>query len=273
LAITLRVLTSGSSSNAALVRIGNTLVLLDAGGMSYRQLCHRIAQAGLTPRAVKAIFVSHLHADHLSQAGKIFSRKHRVPIYTHRDNLGLLEPNGAEVIGFDNKALTLGSGGYALPFEVPHDAEGMTCGFSFFSQGCKLTVATDLGYFEEGMEANFKNSDLIMLEANHDESLLEACTKLTQATKQRIASSVGHLSNTQAAEALLRIMSASQKLPRLILLAHLSADRNSPQLALETVRNALSQAGYGHIQIEAAPRDEGTPTFRLSEPQTLTLLE
>jgi len=241
--------------------------------MSCRELCRRITQAGFAPRQVTAIFVSHLHGDHLSQAGKTFSRKYGVPICTHRDNLDLLEPNGAEVIGFENKAFTLGSGAYVLPFEVPHDAEGITCGFSFFSQGAKLTVATDLGCFEEGMEANFKNSDLIMLEANHDESLLETCTRLTQTTKQRIAGPVGHLSNTQAADALLRIMSTSQKLPTLVLLAHLSADRNSPQLALETVKTAFSQAGYSHVRIEAASRKEGTPAFRVGESQSLTLLE
>jgi len=273
MALAIQVFASGSSANASLIRIGNDVVLLDAGGISWRRLSKHIRHAGIVPGDISAILISHLHADHLGPAGKTLSRKHRVPLYTHRENLSLLEPDGMNVVPFDNKAFTVGSASHILPFEVPHDAAAVTCGFSLFSNGFKLTVATDLGCFEPGMERPFRNSDIIMLKSNHDKQLLQGCCKLTHETKTRIGSAVGHLSNVQAADALVRILDASDRLPKLILLAHLSADRNSPELALGTTTTALANAGYADVRVGIAPRSECSPTFRVDESGSLTLLE
>jgi len=272
-ALAVRVLASGSSANACLIRMNEDVILLDAGGMSWRRFSKNLLHAGVKPGDIRALLVSHLHADHLGPAGRTLSKRYRVPLYTHRENLSLLQPDGMNVIPFDGKAFTIGAASHVLPFEVPHDAAAVTCGFSLFSGGVKMTVATDLGCFEPGMETAFRNSDIIMLESNHDKELLQGCCKLTHETKTRIGSAVGHLSNLQAAEALVRILDASDRFPKLILLAHLSADRNSPALALRTVETALDRAGCGNIRIEVAPRSECSPTFRVDEAGTLTLLD
>jgi len=273
MALAVRVLASGSSANASLIRMNDDVVLLDAGGLSWRTLSKHIRHTGIAPGDISAILISHLHADHFGPAGKTLSRKYRVPIYTHRENLSLLQPDGMKVLPFDGEAFTIGSTSHVLPFEVPHDAAAVTCGFSLFSGGTKMTVATDLGCFEPGMEAPFRNSDIIMLESNHDRQLLRGCCRLPQETKTRIGSSMGHLSNSQAADALVRILDASDRLPSLILLAHLSADRNSPELALAAAEAALEKAGYGDVRVEVAPRNKCSPTFRVDDSGALTLLD
>ena len=57
--------------------------------------------------------------------------------------------------------------------------------------------------------------------------------------KQRILGNRGHLSNSDAAWALARL----KRRPRQVLLAHLSAENNRPEVARDTVLDILRQQG------------------------------
>jgi hypothetical protein len=72
---------------------------------------------------------------------------------------------------------------------------------------------------------------------------------------------VGHLSNEQAGKFLVRVMQESRKLPRAVVLCHLSADHNTPSRAIGTVRGILSLYGFGDIPVHAARRDGPSPRF------------
>lgn len=69
--------------------------------------------------------------------------------------------------------------------------------------------------------------------------------------KQRILSEYGHLSNDAAAEFAIECVRAGTSD---ILLAHLSDENNSPQLAEYTVGRALQSSGLS-VRLAAAPRD------------------
>jgi phosphoribosyl 1,2-cyclic phosphodiesterase len=56
-------LASGSNGNCYYIGNGSEAILVDAG-ISRRQVLERMAQRGLNPEKLRAIFISHEHADH-----------------------------------------------------------------------------------------------------------------------------------------------------------------------------------------------------------------
>ena len=102
---------------------------------------------------------------------------------------------------------------------------------------------------DEGMRADFA-----VIESNHDRAMLWGGT-YPKFLKERIAGGRGHLSNEQAAEAIVRWSGGRL---RKVLLGHLSEANNDPALAVKCVEAALrKRAGlraYG-VKVEAAPRD------------------
>ena len=68
-----------------------------------------------------------------------------------------------------------------------------------------------------------------------------------RSVKERILSSVGHLSNAQAARAVLKAWSL--KGTRWLWLAHLSLINNTPSLAVDHMRAHLQKAGVNLSQI------------------------
>jgi phosphoribosyl 1,2-cyclic phosphodiesterase len=159
--------------------------------------------------------------------------------------------------------LSVGSIG-VLPFAVPHDAEGVTCGFLLSAragdQEARVAIATDLGSGGNGLYERFVDSDLILIESNYDSAML-AKSHRRQVDRARVDSDVGHLSNEQAGKFLVRVMQESRRLPRAVILCHLSADHNTPPLAVGTVRSILSCYGFGDIPVHAARRDGPSPRF------------
>src|SRR5262249_20751938 len=115
---------------------------------------------------------------------------------------------------------------------VSHDA-AEPCGFCIDGDGVRLTVITDLGTADTDLCEWIATSDLIVLEANHDESLLRSGPYPSH-LKRRVLSPTGHLSNGDCG-ALLRRALADSARPKTIWLAHLSAVNNRPDLAVATV--------------------------------------
>ena len=58
------------------------------------------------------------------------------------------------------------------PFDIPHDAASPV-GF-VFNKGKKISIATDLGHTNSRIINTVMDSDLVVLEANHDVEMLKA---------------------------------------------------------------------------------------------------
>jgi phosphoribosyl 1,2-cyclic phosphodiesterase len=97
---------------------------------------------------------------------------------------------------------------------------------------------TDTGYFTAEANEALRGCDLLALEVNHDPKMLKN-GPYPYSVKQRIASDKGHLSNSQATEALEALL--CDKL-RNVVGMHLSENNNEPQLALAALQNALRNA-------------------------------
>ena len=121
-----------------------------------------------------------------------------------------------------------------LPFTIPHDAAD-PCGFVFCADGLRFGFATDLGYIPENVKRALRNCDVLLIESNHDLEMLRD-GPYPWSVKQRVLSRVGHLSNTAAAEFLMRDYDGGA---RYVILAHLSESNNMPELARMTAEQAI----------------------------------
>jgi len=130
-------------------------------------------------------------------------------------------------------------------FAVSHDAVA-PCGYLLHAGGCRVCIVTDTGEVTETMLAAMARADLLILESNHDRARLLS-GPYPYHLKQRILSSTGHLSNSQAAEAVLRIWRSDGL--RWLWLAHLSRTNNTPKLALTSMQKSLRENGANLAQI------------------------
>lgn len=231
------VLGSGSGGNTTVVACSSGVYLIDMG-LSAKQIASRLEQRGIDPDALSGIFLTHEHGDHV-RGLDVFLRNRDIPVYANALTkealkLGLKSEIRWKVFQtgqpFEIDELSV------TAFPIPHDA-AEPVGFVLESSTARFGLLTDVGYITQSMRVHLKGSDALFIEANYDEALLEADTKRPWATKQRISSRHGHLSNTQAGEFIADI--GCERLS-CVLLGHLSSDCNNASVATETIRPLLS---------------------------------
>ena len=269
------VLGSGSKGNAILVEAGETRILVDAG-FSARDLERRLGTVGVKPQDVQAIVITHDHGDHTRGMG-VFSRRFGTPLYltdpTLRACRSLLK--GGEKTRSYRAGFAFALGNLVVePFLTIHDAtDPVAVAVRDPETGLKVGVATDLGRPTAQVRHALSGSHLLILEANHDEALLHQ-GPYPWSVKSRIASSHGHLSNHAAASFAEELLH-----PRLtgVLLAHLSRECNTPELAMDVVGTRLRAAGFEGL-VAVAGQDEPSRFLDVEElrgrtgPPQLTLL-
>ncbi|MFQ5695370.1 MAG: MBL fold metallo-hydrolase [Terriglobia bacterium] len=235
-AVELTILGSGSSGNAALVSTGRTRLLLDAG-LSKRVTRKRMQAAGLTAGRVDAIVVSHEHADHAAHVSGL-AAEFGAPVYFSEGTAEALDGEAKlrKVERFrPGQRFTVGDI-EVIPFAVPHDAREPVA-FRLQAQGVRLALAVDLGYLTTLVKEQLRGCDCVLLEANHDVELLRQ-GPYPWFIKQRVMSRLGHLSNRAIAEFLEHDFDGRAQH---IVLAHLSGNNNSPELALVAARQSLER--------------------------------
>lgn len=231
-------LASGSKGNAAFIQCGGTRILIDAG-ISCRRIEQGLKAYGCTLQDIDAVFITHEHTDHVNGLPMILKKSH-MPVYTTQETWQAM---GRKVEEYQNRFVRLarrvGIGDMqVVPFAIPHDA-ARPVGYTVYHRDCKITLATDLGYVTADVAAAAAYSDILILEANHDEQMVRN-GPYPYALQQRILSRWGHLSNRAAAELLANL--PARPLMR-VLLAHRSEKNNTPAVSLHTVRRVLGQAG------------------------------
>jgi phosphoribosyl 1,2-cyclic phosphodiesterase len=96
-------------------------------------------------------------------------------------------------------------------------------------------VVTDLGYPSQLVRERIKGCHLLLLESNHDDSMLKA-GPYPWPLKQRIGGKSGHLSNLQSSQLLRDVLHDELED---VVLAHLSEINNHPDLARLTAQDSL----------------------------------
>jgi phosphoribosyl 1,2-cyclic phosphodiesterase len=231
-------LASSSSGNAALLSHGGTHILIDAG-ISLRRITRLLAALGISPEMLSGVLITHNHSDHISGLGMLI-KHYRTPVFASdgagralcaalpetRDGICFFEPGEQFNLG----ELTING------FPTPHDAPG-SVGYRVTGGGKSIAFATDLGLVTREVARSCEGADLAIIEANHDVDLLKSGA-YPRYLKERILSDHGHLSNRASAHF---AVSLAQSGAKRIVLAHLSRENNTAQLAYDAVRAALDR--------------------------------
>ena len=254
------VLGSGSGGNASFLETDQTRVLIDAG-LSGRQIRLRLAQLGRAPETLDGILLTHEHSDH-TQGLKAICKKLDIPIYCNR--LTADELRFRLKIDLNIRQFVTGEpfeiGNMEIEnFSVPHDAQDPV-GFHVKTSDGGIGILTDLGQTTRLVLERVRGAKVLLIEANYDLNRLQEDTRRPWATKQRIMSRHGHLSNRDTADAIETL--ANGKLENVVL-CHLSGDCNTPEIARRSITEKLNKEGIYNIKITVSNQGEPTETIVL----------
>lgn len=232
-----RSLGSGSSGNALLIETDGCCIAVDCG-IGPRALVSGLRAASRRLKDLDAVLVTHEHADHIRSLPQVLAG--RVPVLATAGTArgcGLASTAVEHVR--DGRPVTVGQA-EVTPLSVMHDA-AEPCGYFLQCGGSAITVLTDLGAAHESLHPFLAASNLIVIEANHDERMLRGGPYPAH-LKRRVLSDVGHLSNADCAALLVAALPLDGRV-RTVWLAHLSTTNNRPELARAAVDAALVERG------------------------------
>lgn len=233
-------LASGSKGNCTYIKCGATSLIVDEG-LTVKELRLRAATRGIDLSEVSAVLVTHEHTDHVKGVEQ-FSREYGAKVYmpltcyeamrSKREILTAYEHVDGFEAGFDIGDV------HVEPFRLPHDAR-YTVGYRLTDGKTNVAIATDLGFVSDNTLARLCGCKAVIVESNHDKLMLEK-GRYPYPLKVRIASKNGHLSNEDSAAIASQLVASGAER---ILLAHLSEDNNTPELAFEATKEQLDKHG------------------------------
>ena len=233
---------SGSSGNSIFIASDNTRVLIDAG-LAGKKIDEALKHIGEEASSIDGIFITHEHIDHIKGVG-VLSRKYDIPIYANDNTWAVMEKNIGKIkehnIRIMNRRSSITINDLEIrSFNIPHDAIAPV-GYTVSSAGKNASVVTDFGVFTEEIRDNIIDSDIILLESNHDVNMLRM-GPYPYKLKLRVLGENGHLSNEDCGSAIVSLLKNDKK--KQIVLGHLSGTNNHPDLAYQTVVDVLSANG------------------------------
>jgi phosphoribosyl 1,2-cyclic phosphodiesterase len=236
------VLASGSTGNASVVVSEDARLLVDAG-LSAKKLVQLLEARDWEPKKLDGILITHEHSDHIKGLS-VIARKYELPVYANQKTWKAMDKHANGIADEKRHVMETGSilefGSLRVEsFAISHDA-AEPVGYCFTDGSLKVSFATDLGYMSEKVKEKIIDSDVLILESNHDIEMLRV-GHYPWNIKRRILSDVGHLSNEAAGEALCDLVEGGRV--RRVYLAHLSRDHNVMDLAKLTVHSIVEGKG------------------------------
>lgn len=251
---------SGSGGNSVYIEAAGEAILIDAG-KNARALCNSLSSIGADIGSIKAIFITHEHNDHIS-ALNVLSKRHCIPIHMTEYSavkFDFMKDAAARerIVRHDIEYEETVGGMCVRSFRTPHDSlmsVGYRVEFSDAEGKHAIGVATDMGYVSETVRRSLYGCEAVVLESNHDVEMLEMGS-YPYDLKKRILSKRGHLSNAESAELAAELVGGGA---RGFLLAHLSEENNTPDLALDAFISAVASPD---VFVAAAAPDAPTELF------------
>lgn len=259
-------LSSGSSGNCYYLGNGFHGILIDAG-ISATSIRKFLKSIDISMQTIMGVLITHNHIDHI-RGLEVLARKNNLPVLTtekiRRNILTMKKKISQDCIreiplqqkfhlaGFDIEA-----------FPVFHDAPE-TIGFHICAGDKKITIATDLGHICQTVAPYIKAANLLVIESNYDEQMLMNGNYPIY-LKVRIQSDFGHLGNHQTSAFLADHISDNISH---ICLAHLSKNNNTPEIALQTLKQTFLERGIklnGQPRISILNRNVPSEVIRLTE--------
>jgi len=230
---------SGSSGNCYFLGTSSWGILIDAG-IAARTIQKNLREMGLDYANIMGVLITHDHADHIRAVGTLGERVH-IPIYSTKAihegigrNYGVREKLRTSQRYFEKGVEWELNGMKINTFGISHDSTECV-GYVIDFLGQRVVIVTDCGQINPTMEMYVSTANHLIIEANHDESLLLNGPYPTY-LKERILSPRGHQSNTVCGQVIARNWAPSM---RNVFLCHLSHENNTPITALETIKEIL----------------------------------
>lgn len=252
------VLSSGSKGNTTYIETNGTKIIVDMGN-SCKYVVEKLAEIGVDPNDIDAIMLTHIHTDHTNGL-KTFLKKYKTKVYLAGSMLKYLAFIDDYFI-IDNSINSLVIGDINIDIvRTSHDVED-SFGYVVNNLDKSIVYITDTGYINQRYFDLLKNKDAYVFESNHDVEMLTN-GKYPFELRQRILSDKGHLSNYDSAKYLTYFIGSNTKY---IILAHLSEENNTVELAHNTLINRLnnSKIDYHNIKIVEALQNKETDFIKL----------
>ena len=250
-------LCSGSSGNCTYCRFGETAFLIDAGA-SRRTIGKALESIGSSLSEIAAIFITHEHSDHIKGL-EMLAKYDKIPIYIDplsARSLSSIDPD--LIIPMKHPAsVTLGKVTVSS-FDTMHDSLS-SCGFVISYEGERFGYATDIGKPTFAVTDALCGCRAVILEANYDKDMLRQ-GPYPLSLKQRICGDFGHMDNETSAKFCAFL---GKRGTERILLAHLSNENNTPDVAYQTVLKKLEEE---NLSLSLGVADRYAPTELITLP-------
>jgi phosphoribosyl 1,2-cyclic phosphodiesterase len=250
---------SGSNGNCYYVGNAMDAVLVDVG-ITCKEVEERLKKLNLSIKNIKAIFITHEHADHI-RGVSVLANKYSLPVYitnkTARHGIRLIKHLSKEFEA--HQPITIGTL-TVVGFDKKHDALDP---HSFIVSGSGVTVGvfTDIGVVCDNLIHYFKQCHAVFLESNYDEAMLET-GKYPAILKKRIRGGNGHLSNKQAVEL---FKNHKPDFMTHVILSHLSKENNTPEIAEKTFNKYADG-----VEVIVASRFEASDIYQINPDSIIT---
>ena len=248
---------SGSSGNCFFVGDAESGVLIDVG-ISFKAIKTALAEYNISFDIISALLITHEHSDHIKGL-TTFLKKTEIPVYASKETCEYIIEHIPESEGrlhsLEVKTPIIEGKTEFYAFNVYHDSKNAV-GYRVKTPDNRCIVySTDVGHIDDLIFEHLTEADLNIIEANYDEGMLMCNASYPFLLKRRISGDCGHLSNKDCAQTVCDLYKSGC---RRFLLAHLSRENNTPEVALETVKNALNSDGLVEnidYEVCVAPRE------------------
>lgn len=249
------VLSSGSKGNCVYVETKNHKILVDIGTSSL--YAEKALKANdINPNDIDMVFITHAHVDHIAGVN-VFSKKYHPNIYLTEKMEKEADLHITNQVYIEKEFLidTL----KVIVIKTSHDVTDAN-GYIFEEDGESFVYITDTGYVNEKYYKVLSNRNMYVFESNHDIEKLMNNKKYPHYTKIRILSDRGHLSNEEASNYLAAFIGDKTEY---VVLSHLSEENNTPELAVQVLKNTLEHKKISFNNISVAHQNEATEMFSL----------
>ena len=226
------VLSSGSKGNTTYIESNQAKILIDAGNSS-KYILSKLEELKINPKEIDTILITHTHTDHIKGLPVLLKKINPCVYMTEKMRPYLDYIENYQIINSDSiniKDLNINV------IKTSHDTEE-SVGYIINNQNKSIVYITDTGYINNKYHKLLKNHDIYIMESNHDIEMLNN-GKYPFELRQRILSDKGHLSNYDSAKYLSKFIGDKTKY---ILLAHLSEENNTKELAYNTLIDRLEK--------------------------------
>lgn len=253
---------SSSSGNCYLIKSDKTNILLDAG-IACARVVRNFEALDADFKELNGVLLTHEHIDHVRGVKTIHKKAPKAKFYATEGTAQSIEDKGVKIS--EERLNIIGQGEMfniddieVTAFEIPHDSKEPVA-YSFCKNEKKITIVTDAGEITPTIENAIMESDILVIEANHEVNIL-LYGRYPYNVKRRILSDRGHLSNEATGKCICNFLK-NQTVPKTphVLLAHLSKENNTPEQAMLTISNILEESDFyvgKHLKMEVVQQQE-----------------